>query len=524
MIAAWMLYAAVAAVLLSLAATIAERALRVAGRATRWAWAAALAGSVLLPTGAWLAAWRGAANPAEAAADAASTAQAAGGGLSLDELLARATVMVEPSSPLAALDAPLLTLWCAASLGVVVWLTVGMLRLARARREWRPATVAGVSVLVSGRTGPAVAGVIHPAIVLPEWALGADDETLALMLEHEREHVRAADPALLAAGVVAVALAPWNPALWWQLRRLRHAVEVDCDRRVLGRHPDRRTYGALLIEVGRCAATVDDVALPIAAFASTRSSLERRIRTMTMRRPRHPLLQGAALAGGAVLLVLAACETPRPTEVSPVGEIPLTDIRNPGSYATTRKVTVDDVREVLAQVMPAGVREERRGVPHEVWIVADAEGSVLRTETLRRARMEGDSAPATAGIAPDVIASIEILKLDAGKVTADPANIVWVQLKPGAEIDAAPAGGARIASKPSAPTRRTLSLGELAERGDGPKPLVVVDGEIVTDRATLDAIDTQAIESVEVVKGEAARRLYGERGANGVIQVTMKKL
>ena len=42
---------------------------------------------------------------------------------------------------------------------------------------------------------------------------------------------------------MAVVLMPWNLPLWWQWRRLRFAIEVDCDARVLasGRIPTSNT-------------------------------------------------------------------------------------------------------------------------------------------------------------------------------------------------------------------------------------------------------------------------------------------
>ena len=57
---------------------------------------------------------------------------------------------------------------------------------------------------------------------------------------------------------------------------------------------------------------------------------------------------------------------------------------------------------------------------------------------------------------------------------------------------------------------------------DAPTPLIVVDG-VITTQAALDEIDPSRIESVEVLKGAAAEKLYGERAANGVIRVTMKR-
>ena len=55
---------------------------------------------------------------------------------------------------------------------------------------------------------------------------------------------------MLALAQLALLVMPWNLALWWQIRRLRVAVELDCDARVL-RSGDVRFYGDLLLDVAR---------------------------------------------------------------------------------------------------------------------------------------------------------------------------------------------------------------------------------------------------------------------------------
>ena len=50
-------------------------------------------------------------------------------------------------------------------------------------------------------------------------------------------------------------------------------------------------------------------------------------------------------------------------------------------------------------------------------------------------------------------------------------------------------------------------------------PLFVVDGSIVSN---IDYIDVREIKDISVLK-DAAASMYGSRGANGVIQITMKK-
>ena len=63
---------------------------------------------------------------------------------------------------------------------------------------------------------------------------------------------------------------------------------------------------------------------------------------------------------------------------------------------------------------------------------------------------------------------------------------------------------------------------------DRKQPLYVLvypdqEGEFRTTSAKVSNIDTERIESVNVLKGQAAKSLYGEDGENGVIVIKMKK-
>jgi TonB-dependent SusC/RagA subfamily outer membrane receptor len=60
------------------------------------------------------------------------------------------------------------------------------------------------------------------------------------------------------------------------------------------------------------------------------------------------------------------------------------------------------------------------------------------------------------------------------------------------------------------------------EDAEVPKPLIVVDGVILSDRTSFEEINKEDIASVEVIKGGAAEQLYGERAKNGVILITTK--
>ncbi len=52
-------------------------------------------------------------------------------------------------------------------------------------------------------------------------------------------------------------------------------------------------------------------------------------------------------------------------------------------------------------------------------------------------------------------------------------------------------------------------------------PLIVVDGVIIKN-GELDKINPNSIESINVLKGNSAVALYGEKGTNGVIIIKTK--
>ena len=65
--------------------------------------------------------------------------------------------------------------------------------------------------------------------------------------------------------------------------------------------------------------------------------------------------------------------------------------------------------------------------------------------------------------------------------------------------------------------------GSINTEGRSMAPLVVIDGVIQSDNATLADIGTLDVDYVEILKGAAAASLYGSHGQNGVILVAMKR-
>ena len=313
MIALWMTYATLVALFACIAASTAERALRLTKRPARAVWIGAMTFVCLIP----LATTRRAPTATElVTATTASVIRAKDNpefGRVVADAPAPSVATVTPGSTLAALDRPLVIAWIAGSLLWSLMLVVSAVTITRRRRSWTASTVDGVPVLASRDVGPAVVGLLGTQIVIPAWVVTLAPEQRALVLAHEQEHARARDPLLLAAGAATLVAMPWNAALWYALSRLRLAVEADCDGRVLRAHPDVRAYSSLLVDV-----TERNMrsAMHLAALGDSRSQLARRLTLLTARVPRHLAVRvlGAALL--SLFCVAIACETPTPAPIS----------------------------------------------------------------------------------------------------------------------------------------------------------------------------------------------------------------
>ena len=315
MIATWMLYAALVAVVLGAAAWMLERATRDYRIPSRWIWTAALAASGLFPLVALIAPGARDVLPAPVTAPGAEPYP------SLEPLAAYGA-----SSPIGptvidgdrrpgvpqlptALDPFAVGGWLLLSLTLVIGLVQALRALIHARRGWPTKHVDGRDVFVSEAVGPALVGVLRPTIVMPRWALELSPRDRELVLRHEEQHKRAGDARLLFAALLFLVLLPWNVPLWWQLRRLRLAVELDCDQRVLRISPEMRRYATLLLEIGRRRTCP----LMGVALAEPASFLERRIHMMTTRRqPRTVRTAGLMLAAGLLVGAVWHVEQPLP--------------------------------------------------------------------------------------------------------------------------------------------------------------------------------------------------------------------
>lgn len=292
---AWMLYVLVIALLLSGAGLAAEHAAHLLHASTRWIWTVAIAAALAIPSIVTSVAIQSpdlgtptVSRKVTALRDLTSLNVAP---LNWVDERTRSQVSTRGA------DRALQSAWIALSLALLAALTLNAAYLSWRKRSWRTGTVAGRSVYIAPGAGPAVTGFLRPRIVVPEWVLEAPESRQAMTVAHEQAHLAAHDARLLTIGLSLVVLMPWNLPLWWQLHRLRIAIEVDCDARALESGLEAGQYQEMLSVLRDHPPAV----LGAACMTESRTSINRRCAVLT----RDPGARGRAPAGAFGLLALA---------------------------------------------------------------------------------------------------------------------------------------------------------------------------------------------------------------------------
>lgn len=457
----WMLYTAVVGLCSVVAAWAADSLLRMSRRPSRFVWIGAAVLACVLP--------------ASAPFRASLGTRLAGEPIDASALLLMQTSIrsverhVPPSAPWFAIG-----LWALATMLVAGSFAVAYARLRRLRRSWPVVDLHGQRVRLAPTLGPIVIGVVRPEIIVPRWVLSRDTDEQRVILRHEAAHIGARDPLLLALVCTLVALMPWNPALWIILSRVRLAIEVDCDSRVLHGGVSPRSYGFLLVDVAERASPIHFAA---PALADGSSHLHQRILAMQARRFTHPVMRGATVALIGLVGLLVACEAKMPTAA---------DVdRMDGSSAER------DAKKLGMITSDASV----------VWLV----DGVITPEAAAKA------------IAPERIAKVEV-----GNVEG--RSHVYIMTKAAEKAVSAKTADTSFYRRREGLLKDTLAVIRKLQTAAGgeAKPILMLDG-VRSDVSALAKLDRTRIDRVEVLKGELATRLYGAAASNGVIVVTTKR-
>ncbi len=511
---AWMPYAALVGGIVAIGGWALERLAASAGWPRRFAWLAALTLAVAVPL-----AGRTRAPVAPPVQEATTAVVSLVSGAAVADARSVTPALSVPGgvnpSRIAALA------WGTASLTALFVIGSVLLVMGWRRRRWERTRVAGKPVYVSRRFGPALVGVARAKVVVPAWVSELEPGVRDAIIRHEEEHARARDHLALLYGGLAAAVFPWSPAIWWMCRRLRAAVEMDCDERVLASGIGVADYGTVLLNAGTRSRGWWGFA---PAMGKSRSLLERRLKTMSERQEKLGAGRAAMLACVAVGALVTACDVRLPTEIGDVideaFEVQAPEPRGKpsgwtqGSYDgylakwfvsdPAPLVFVDDVRVGRYEDLPESVR---------LWSESGLrrDGLVGRVEVINGAR------------------SLEIY----GDEGANGAIRIFTQGRPAvAEMVEA------VAESPKQSDRDNLWGGKFSGMAESlPLPILIIEGVRVTIHGNaLDEDgnaapwpdptpwpDAKDIERFEVIKGAGAVARYGNEAAGGVILICLKK-
>lgn len=298
MIAQWLFGALLFATLCGVAALAVEHVMHILGRPSRLPWAVALVAALCWP---FLAPLVLDATAPDLVNGVLTTAVQANG--------SSAPALHETSWLISLwagrFDSVFVVVWAMATALLAVQTVFAIVVLRRIRQRATRMRMHGEDVLIDDTVGPAVIGVMHPAIVMPTWLLELDAPLQTLVLRHEREHCRAHDALLVWLSVVATTLVPWNIAVWWMARRLRAAMEIDCDARTLRDTTDRSQYAKLLLLIAQHKSS----ARFAPALSHSTSQLHRRIRAMHTPSIRFRSAHVVLAVGVAAVATATACSS-----------------------------------------------------------------------------------------------------------------------------------------------------------------------------------------------------------------------
>lgn len=411
----WMLYATLVAGMVGLAAVAWERAASLCRFASRWAWVAALALSVSIPVVHTLAPLP----MSERFLEVVGTSSIG----NLDAEVSAGPSIQAPLSQNAgvqAIDQWLGAVWLCLSATASIMFALGLYAVRREQRLGTVAVVAGCPVVITEHLGPAVIGLTNPTILLPGWIRQMSARQREMVIAHELQHVQAKDQWLIGAAICVLMIFPWNVALWWQLKRLRLAIELDCDQRVLRAQFGPNEYGQALLDAASLGAR-DTVVVP--ALIESASSLEKRIRTMLRSRAPHdkPAIVILALASLAICATAAALNPPaaRPWTPHPTaGSV----IAAPRVLSPQHELEVQwqSLVQAIAHFEPGVLNADRSRTPY-IFIAADNDGRVVRHHLEFRPSWQRD--PISSDELQNMFAAL------AGEPTA--ASAVFLQLRLG---------------------------------------------------------------------------------------------
>ena len=358
------------------------------------------------------------------------------------------------------------------------------------------------------------------------------------ILIHEMAHIHHRHSVDLLVADICIFFQWFNPGAWLLKQELQNIHEYEADETVINEGVNAKEYQLLLIKkaVG--------TRLYSMANSFNHSKLKKRI-TMMLKEKSSPW---ARLKYLYVLPVAAIAVTTfaRPEVSDKVEEISSVKVNDLAAIVETKVVESvgDTTKPADVKYVPTEVRKQLKGTPvfELVEEMPEFPGGGMSAlmgylkDNMRypaSAKEKGTQGRVTVQFVVDKDGSIKepkLLRSVDKDMDAEALRLIsnMPKWKPGRQK------GQPVAVKYTVPVMFSLDDDKLEKTssangitvegyaGNGKEPLYIVDGKEVTP-SVMSALDPDKIERVTVLKDKSATELYGEKGKNGVLLITLKQ-
>ena len=345
------------------------------------------------------------------------------------------------------------------------------------------------------------------------------------ILTHELAHIRLGHSWDVLLMDVVLLCQWWNPAAWLLRSELKQVHEYEADEAVLERGVDARQYQLLLIRK-----SVGDQLFSMANNLNYHS-LKKRIRMMTTKRSsRWQQLRALTVVPVAALAVVAFASP----EVENVAAEVEQAVNEPAVSEPADSVTQTQVKPWKAKTLPYeressdttkvyDMVEQMPEFPGGTQAMMKYLYGVMKyPKEAMEAQQEGRVIVSFVIDDEGWVQEPKVMKSVSPSLDEEALRVVSGMPKwtPGTHK------GKVVRVKYAIPITFKLTgdddKKETAEKQVFANPLIIIDGKEAT-KEDMQALDTEAIESVDILKDESGVKLYGDKGKNGVIILKLKK-
>ncbi len=426
-----------------------------------------------------------------------------------------------------------------AVLGTMVWQAFAIRRMRRGGVRRTDDS----RLVVSSRVGAPFS--FFGTIYVPETTTG---EEMGRIVTHEQSHVRHRHSVERVGMQLLVAVVWWNPAAWWMLRLLTEVHEFEADSDVLRSGLSVDDYLPLIFR--QVFGVIPEISVGLA------HSLTKKRFEMMRKNLKHSRLSATRVLGvvplvaGALMLFGFTDKAPEMVYETPTVEPEVVErvivadvdglagevvnVVKSDDIEVVERVSVDETVEIaieqqpqsdepsaMVEVMPkfegGDIVSFRNWVLSRVVYPAEAVEKDIQGKVVLKFVIERDGSLTNVEVlaSPDELLAREAVRVVSdsprwtpGTIKGDPARVFYVLpvdfvLKGDGDLDMPPA----------------VTEGfEIPQTGE--QVLYVVDGRKVK---SIDDLDVGDVESIAVLKDEAAKKKYGRAAKDGVILITTKK-